>query len=117
MSLYRCPHCLDPSGEFEVLPAKEKFKWHEFSSYRSLCKHCGAEVALDENFQKWGLLILPAIVIFVWDVALANQGGVYPLVKYLSLALAVLGFVMLFIKRKMVVVKPPDSNRSRAKPE
>lgn len=81
---------------------------------RSLCRHCEAEVGLDENFQKWGLLILPAIVVFVWDVALANQGGVNRFVEFACWGLACLGFVMLYIKRKMIVINPPTKIRMQS---
>ena len=114
MPLYTCPNCNHPSGEFDVFPSKEKFRWYEISQKRASCKHCGAEVALDENFQKWGLLALPAIVIFVWDVAMASQGGVNQAIKYVSLALAVLGIVMLYVKRKIVVVKLPSNKRMKS---
>ena len=106
--LYKCPNCNHPGGEFDVFPSREKYRWYEFSQKRSSCRHCGAEVGLDENFQKWSLLILPAIVVFVWDVALANQGGVNRYVEYASWGLAGLGFVMLHITRKMIVIKPPS---------
>ena len=114
MPLYTCPNCKNPSGEFDVFPSKEKFRWYEISQKRSSCKHCGAEVALDESFQKWGLLALPAIVIFVWDVALASQGGVNQVIKYCSLGLAVLGFIMLYAKRKMVVIKPSSNKHMQS---
>ncbi len=89
-------------------PSKENYRWYEISQKKSSCRHCGAEVGLDEGFQKWGLLVLPAIVILVWDLALANHGGVNQVVKYVSLGLAVIGFAMLYIKRKLVVIKPPS---------
>lgn len=114
MPIYTCPNCNHPSGEFDVFPSKEKFRWYEISQKRSSCKHCGAEVELDENFQKWGLLALPAIIVFVWDIAMANQGGVNQVIKYASLGLAVLGIVMLYVKRKLVVVKPPSNRRMRS---
>lgn len=53
--------------------------------------------------------MLPAIVLFVWDVALSKQGGVDRLLLYGSLFLAAIGVIMLFIKRKLVVVNPPSN--------
>lgn len=114
MTLYKCPNCNDPSKEFDVFPSKEKYRWYEFARNRSSCRHCGAEVGLDGNFQKWGLLILPAIVILIWDAALINQGGVNEVVEYASLVLASLGFVMLYVKRKMIVIKPPSNKNMQS---
>ena len=111
MPLYKCPNCNHPGGEFDVFPSKEKFRWYEISQKRTSCRHCGAEVALEERFQRWGLLAIPAIVIFVWDLSMASQGGVNDVLKYFSLGLAVLGTAVLYGKRKLVVVKPPF-NRS-----
>ncbi len=110
MSLYRCPYCCDPIREFKTKPAKERYKWFEFTQNRAFCPHCGAEVALEAEFQRWGLLVLPAIVLFVWDVALSEQGGINQHLFYGSVVLAMLGLIMLFLKRKLVVVNPP-SNR------
>ena len=105
--MYKCPNCKHPSGEFDYFPAKDRFKWYEISQKRTRCRHCGAETALDEHFQKWGLLILPAIVVAVWDVALSEQGGVHPILEYVSWLLAAIGLIMLFVKRKMVVIASP----------
>ena len=82
MNLYKCPDCNHPGGKFESFPSKEKYKWYEISQKRFSCRHCGAQVALDRGFQKWGLLALPAIVVSVWDLALANQGGVNQVAVY-----------------------------------
>lgn len=117
MTMYQCPKCNNPSGEFDVFPARQRFKWYQFSHQRSACRHCGAEVALDENFQKWGLLIVPAIVVGVWDVALQDRGGVSPMLEYLSWELAAFGLVMLFLKRKMVVVDASADKGSRCDPD
>lgn len=111
MKLYKCPFCNKPIGEFVAKPVKEKYRWFEFSQYRSYCPHCGAEVALEAKLQRWALLGLPAIVLFVWDVALSKQGGVNKMLLYGSLLLAVFGIVMLFITRKLVLVNPPSNNR------
>jgi hypothetical protein len=89
---------------------KEKYRWFEFNQYRSFCPHCEAEIALESKFQRWGLFVLPAIVLFVWDVALSEQGGVNNLLFYGSMFLAVPGIVMMFLKRKLVVVNPPSNN-------
>lgn len=96
MNLYRCPYCCKPIREFETKPAKEKYKWFEFSQNRAFCPHCGAEVALETKFQRWGLLVLPAIVLFVWDEVLSEQGGVNQKLLYGLLVLAMLGLIMLF---------------------
>ena len=109
MKLYKCPYCFESISEFELRPAKEKYKWFEFSQNRAFCPNCGAEVALEAKFQRWGLLVLPAIVLFVWDVALSEQGGVNQQLLYGSLVLAMLGLIMLFLKRKLVVVNPPSN--------
>ena len=77
------------------------------------CRHCGAEVALEQNFQKWGLLCLPAIVISVWDVALASRGGIDEVFLYVSWGLAVLGLAMLYLKRRLVMVEPPPASRKQ----
>ena len=45
---------------------------------------------------------------------MANQGGVNQVIKHVSLGLAVFGFVMLYVKRKMVVVKPPSKKRMQS---
>lgn len=111
MKLYKCPYCGEPIGEFVTQPTKEDYKWFEFSQYRSFCPHCEAEIALDDEFQRWALLALPAIVLFVWDVAQAEQGGVDRFLLYGALILAVFGIVMLFVKRKLVVVNPPANTR------
>jgi len=58
-----------------------------------------------------GLLLLPAIVLLVRDVALSEQGGVDGLLLYGALILAMFGMVMLFLKRKLVVVNPPSNCR------
>jgi len=111
MKLYSCPCCCKPIGigEFVTKPTRKKYRWFEFSQYLLFCPHCEAEVALDEKFQRWALLVLPAIVLFVWDVALSKQGGVDRLLLYGSLFLAAIGVIMLFIKRKLVVVNPPSN--------
>ena len=110
MKLYRCPFCNEPISEFVAKPAKKKYRWFEFTQYRSYCPHCGAEVALETKFQRWALLGLPAIVLFVWDVALSKQGGINKILLYGPLFLAVFGIVMLFITRKIVLVNPPSKN-------
>lgn len=110
MNLFKCPNCNDSSREFDSFPSKVRYRWYEISQKRTLCRHCGAEVALESSFQKWGLLVLPAIVISVWDVALANRGGVNEALLYGCWGLAVLGLLMLYVKRKLVIVKPPSNN-------
>ena len=114
MYLYKCPNCDDPSRKFDSFPSKEKYRWYEISQNRSSCRNCGAEVALDKGFQKWGLLALPAIVVSVWDVALENRGGVNQIFLYLSWGLAGLGLVMLYLKRKLIVVNPPSNKRMQS---
>ena len=111
MKLHKCPFCCEPIDEFVSKPAKEKYRWYEFSQYRTFCPHCEAEVALDDKFQRWGLLVLPAIVLFVCDVALSDQGGVNKILLYGSWLLLAIGVVMLFLTRKLTVVNPPSNNR------
>jgi hypothetical protein len=98
-------------GEFVTKPANEKYRWFDFAQSRSFCPHCEAEVALEVKFQRWSLLVLPAIVLFVWDVALSMQGGVNRFLLYGSFLLAAFGMAMLFRTRKLVVINPPSDNR------
>ena len=93
------PYCSEPVEEFVLKPAKEKLGWFEFSRYHSLYPHCMAEIALEAKFQRRGLLLLPAIVLFVRDVALSAQGGVIKMLHRGALCLAVFGLIMLYSGR------------------
>lgn len=116
MQLYCCLCCGKPFGicEFVTKPAKEQYRWSECTQYRSFCPHCEAEVALEAKFQRWALLALPAIVLFVWDVALSKQGGIDSFLLHGSFLLAAFGMAMLFLTRRLVVINLPSNNRSKA---
>ena len=64
-----CPHCKYEFDQAEAIikPAKEKYKWYEFSGNVSLCPNCKNRYVVDISI-KGLVIILPIFIILFYCV-------------------------------------------------
>lgn len=70
-----CPNCGNGIDKFVVRPSKAEYRWYEISEKHAFCPHCDAQLTVDRASQRWALLILPFVVLGVWNVAVGRHGG------------------------------------------
>ncbi|BAU46789.1 hypothetical protein SVA_0207 [Sulfurifustis variabilis] len=81
--------------------AKRQLRWFEFTQYDAFCPHCNAKVEVDRKTQWWASLMLPALLLLPWHVALTKH-GVEAYVLWGAYGSGLFGLVMAFAKRRLV---------------
>lgn len=108
---FTCPSCNDIVGDFVVRPKKASYKWYEFSSNAMFCPYCGAELEMERKSERWALLVLPLFVYLPLTLVLPLDNPAVLATKYLVWPLALIGMLMLYLKRKIVVVERSPTQR------
>jgi hypothetical protein len=69
------------------------------------CPYCEAELEMERKSQRWVLLALPLFLFLPLTLVLPTDNTTVLVTEYVVWALALFGMLMLYLKRKFVVVK------------